>query len=81
MKNKYNKVLLKKFEKNQSNTNGKDWRGEILKAVANVFKQEQEASLAELRTFVSSNGHLDENKIMNLEAKIKSQVKKLIKLL
>lgn len=42
--------------------------------MANVFKQEQEATLAELRTFVSQSAHLDENKIMHLETKINSQV-------
>jgi hypothetical protein len=39
-----------------------------------VFKEEQESLLAELRSFVTSNAHLDENKVSFFENKVKAQV-------
>ena len=40
-----------------------------------MFKEEQEALLAELRTFVTSNAHIDDNKVSFFENKVKAQVK------
>ena len=55
--------------------NGKDWRGDLIRAVASVFKEEQETLLAELRSFVTSNSHIDENKVTFFENKVKAQVR------
>lgn len=65
--------LLAKVNETQIDAS-KDWRGDLVRAVANIFKLEQDASLAELRTFVSSSAYLDENKINFLENKINTQV-------
>jgi hypothetical protein len=65
--------LLAKVNETQVDAS-KDWRGDLVRAVANVFQLEQEASLAELRTFISSNAYIDENKINYLENKINTQV-------
>ena len=62
------------FQPNVLN-NAKDWRGDLIRAVASVFKEEQESLLAELRSFVTASSHLDENKVTFFENKVKAQVR------
>ena len=59
----------------------KDWRGGLVNTVANVFREEQNNLVAELRSFVMTNAHLDENKVKFFESKINKQVSETSKLL
>jgi hypothetical protein len=43
-------------------------------AVASIFREEQNNLIAELRSFVVTNAHLDENKLKFFENKISKQV-------
>ena len=55
---------------------GKDWRGEIISAVANVFGKERECFMSELRLFVTDNAYVSEEKLVaHLEARIEGQTK------
>lgn len=60
----------------QSENLGDDWRANIVKAVANIFQNEYENCLAELRSFILNSAYLDQDKqLTHIAAKIDNQTK------
>jgi predicted secreted protein len=54
-----------------------DWRSGILRAISNIFLNQKEYLLAELRSFISNNGYMQQKDYINyLETKIDDLVKK-----
>ena len=66
--------LLGKLSQNENL--GEDWRANIVKAVANIFQNENENCLAELRSYIINSAYLDQEKqLTHIASKIDNQTK------
>ena len=53
-----------------------DWRGDLIKAVANIFQNENENCLAELHAYVLNHAYADQDKqLAHIESKMENQAK------
>ena len=68
-------LFLNKFNLKSQNVNENDSRGDLIKAVADIFQTQKESLLAELRSFITCNINSNEdNKLNFYDKKFNDQV-------
>jgi len=68
--------LIAKLGSTDETASRDDWRASIIKGVANIFRNENENCVAELRSFVMSSAYSDQDKqLAHIEAKLDNQAK------